>query len=82
MLKTIIVNSLKLLIAAALIGWLLKSGKLDFKLLTNLKDHPLSILMVFILSVFNFALISIRWRKILSARTTIKLPITGLMKIT
>ena len=82
MLKTIILNSLKLLLAGALIGWLLKSGKLDFKLLGALKDHPLSLILVAILSAINFALISIRWRKILSARTTVKLPILGLMKIT
>jgi glycosyltransferase 2 family protein len=82
MLKTILINLLKLAIAAALIGWLLTSGKLDFKLLARLKDYPVSLLMAFILSMLNFWLISFRWKSILKARSTMHLPLGGLMKIT
>lgn len=82
MLKTILINLLKLSIAAALIGWLLSSGKLDFKLLANLKDHPMALVLAFTLSLVNFCLISIRWESILRARSTVKIPLIGMLKIT
>jgi uncharacterized membrane protein YbhN (UPF0104 family) len=82
MLKTIFINLLKLSIAAALIGWLLSSGKLDFKLLANLKDHPFALVIAFALSLINFCLISIRWKSILKARSTVEIPLTGMLKIT
>lgn len=82
MLKTILINLLKLAIAAALIGWLLTSGKLDFKLLARLKDYPVSLLIALGLSVLNFWLISFRWKSILKARSIVNLPLTGLVKIT
>lgn len=82
MLKTIFINVLKLSIAAGLIAWLVTSGKLDFKLLAELMDHPLAICLAVALTIFNFWLVSIRWKKILSARTTKNIPVIGLMKIT
>jgi uncharacterized membrane protein YbhN (UPF0104 family) len=82
MLKTFFINTLKILVAAALIYWLVTSGKLDFKLLAQLKDHPWAVILAFALNILNFTFISYRWETILSARSQIKLPISGLLKIT
>jgi glycosyltransferase 2 family protein len=81
MLKTIILNTLKLLIAGALITWLLKSGKLDLKLMLQLKDYPLQVLGAMVLSIFNLWLITFRWNKILTARSAGPLPMTGLLQV-
>jgi uncharacterized membrane protein YbhN (UPF0104 family) len=82
MLKTILLNTLKLLIAGALIGWLVGSGKLNFKLLAQLTKYPLAVIFAFLLSVFNFWLVSWRWKNILRARSQNELPLTGMLKIT
>lgn len=82
MLKTFFINSLKILVAGALIYWLISSGKLDFKLLLGLKDHPWAVISAVILSIFNFILISYRWETILRARSQVTIPILGLLKIT
>ncbi|MCM2350633.1 MAG: flippase-like domain-containing protein [Bacteriovoracaceae bacterium] len=82
MLKTFFINSLKILVAGALIYWLVSSGKLDFKLLLGLKDHPWAVIIAVILSIFNFILVSYRWETILRARSQVTIPIIGLLKIT
>lgn len=82
MLKTFFINTLKILIAAGLIYWLLSSGKLDFKLLMKLADHPLAVAVAVILNILNFILISYRWETILRARSQVKIPILGLLRIT
>ena len=82
MLKTIFINSVKILVAAGLIFWLVNSGKLDFNLLTKLVDYPWSVLMAVVLSILNFVLISYRWKSILRARSDVLLPLLGLLKIT
>lgn len=82
MLKTIIINSLKILLAVGLIYWLISSGKLDFQLLKSLKEHPLAIFLATALCILNFILISFRWKTILRARSQVTLPIMGLLKIT
>ena len=82
MLKTIFVNSLKILVAGTLIYLLISSGKLDFKLLLKLQNHLWAVVTAVTLSVFNFILISYRWETILRARSQVKLPILGLLKIT
>jgi hypothetical protein len=82
MLKTIFLNILKFALAFGLIGWLLQSGKLDFKLLQNLSQYPFSIIMACVLSVLNFWLISLRWRSILRARSSGRFPVAQLLKIT
>lgn len=81
MLKTILLNLLKFSLAAVLIGWLLSSGKLDFKLLTSLKDHPFALISAFCLIILNFCLISLRWKSILKARSTVEIPLSGMLKI-
>ena len=82
MLKTFFLNSLKILIAAGLIYWLISSGKLDFKLLAQLQNHLWYVLISVILIIVNFILVSYRWETILRARSQIKIPILGLLKIT
>lgn len=82
MLKTILVNALKLAVAAALIGWLLNSGKLDLKLLARLQDHPWAVLAAVILQLVNFWLSSYRWKSILRSRTSADLPMSGIVQIT
>ena len=82
MLKTFFINALKILIAAGLLYWLVSSGKLDFKLLAQLKNHSLTVLLSVVLIIMNFVLVSYRWETILRARSQVKLPISGLLKIT
>jgi uncharacterized membrane protein YbhN (UPF0104 family) len=81
MLKTIFINLIKFSLAAALIGWLLNSGKLDFKLLANLKEYPLILGLAVILSLLNLLLVSFRWKSILKARSSTEVPILGMVKI-
>lgn len=82
MLKTLFINALKILVAAALIYWLINSGKLDFKLLAQLVNHPFAIAGAVILSLLNFLLVSYRWETILRARSQVKIPLMGLLQIT
>lgn len=82
MLKTFILTTLKILVAAGLIGWLLQSGKLDFSLLKDLLAHPAAIVFAAALAIFNFLLISYRWKNILTARSSSHIPVTGIFWIT
>lgn len=82
MLKTFFINTIKILIAAALIYWLITSGKLDFKLLARLKDYPWAVISSIFLVLVNFLLTSYRWETILRARAKVTLPLMGLFKIT
>lgn len=82
MLKTFFVTSLKLLVAIALIAWLLKSGKLDFSLLAELQNYPLEVAIACTLAVLNFLLISFRWQNILKARSQALIPVLGIFRIT
>jgi uncharacterized membrane protein YbhN (UPF0104 family) len=81
MLKTIILNTLKIAFAGALIYWLVSSGKLDFKLLAQLKDHPWAVITSIMMLLTNFILVAYRWETILRARSRIKIPLLGLLKI-
>ena len=81
MLKTVFINTLKISVAAGLIYWLISSGKLDFKLLQKLGEHPWAILSAFTLNVLNIILVSIRWKKILSARSSRYIPLEGVARI-
>jgi glycosyltransferase 2 family protein len=82
MLKTFFVNALKITITGALIYWLITSGKLDFKLLGKLDDHPFAVALAVLFSLLNIVLCSYRWETILRARAQVTLPISGLFKIT
>lgn len=81
MLKTIFINLAKFSITTGLVIWLLQSGKLDFKLLANLANQPLSVLLAITLSLLNLTLVSYRWKSILKARSQVDIPVFGLLKI-
>jgi uncharacterized membrane protein YbhN (UPF0104 family) len=80
MLKTLLTTFLKLFVAFALIYWLLKSGKLDLKLLGELSKNIPGVVTAISLGLINLALTSIRWRGILEARNTVHIPLFGLVK--
>ncbi len=80
MLKTLVTTFLKLLVAFALIYWLLKSGKLDLALLGELSKNPLGVLIAVTLAMTNIWIISIRWRGILEARNSVHIPLLGLVR--
>ena len=82
MAKKILINLAKLAVSAALIFWLLHSGKLNFKLLLELKDHPVSVITAMFFAVLNIFIVAWRWRLILGARSNFYLPLKGIMKIT
>lgn len=82
MLKTYLINTFKILVAALLIGWLLKSGKLDLKLIAQLKDHLWEVSCAVIVSVLNLVLVSFRWQGILKARSGANIPLLGILKVT
>jgi uncharacterized membrane protein YbhN (UPF0104 family) len=81
MLKTVFITTLKFVVAAGLIWWLLQSGKLDLRLLAQLKHFKLEVAGALFLIFFNIVLISIRWESILQARATTRIPIFGMVKI-
>ncbi len=80
MLKTLIKTFLKLFVAFALIYWLLKSGKLDLKLLAELGNNVWGVIAAVLLGLLNIWFISIRWRGILEARSSVHLPLRGLIR--
>lgn len=82
MLKTIFINTVKILIAAGLIYWLVTSGKLDFKLLAQLTEHPFAVFLSIVFIVANLFLISYRWETILRARSQARIPLLGVVRIT
>jgi glycosyltransferase 2 family protein len=82
MLKTFFVKTLKLAIAAALITWLVSSGKLDFRLLYRLKEFPLAVFVAVFLVTVNFLLVSWRWRTILESKSQVKFPLLGMLRVT
>ncbi len=82
MAKKILINLAKFAVSGALIYWLIQSGKLDFKLLLELKDHPSAVASALFFAVVNIVIVAWRWRLILSARTNNHLPLKGIMNIT
>lgn len=82
MAKKIVINIAKFAVSGALIYWLIQSGKLDFKLLVALKDHPSAVASALFFAMVNIVIVAWRWRLILSARTSTSLPLRGMMKIT
>lgn len=81
MFKTIAINTIKLLIAAGLIYWLLQSGKLDLSLLSDLTQFPLAIIIACLLQFLNYLLCSWRWKLIISSRSNIFMPLWDIVKI-
>ncbi len=63
-------NFLKIALAAGLLYWLVSSGKLNWELLSEMRRYPHRLLMAFGFFFVNVALITWRWRYLLSARST------------
>lgn len=82
MAKKILINIAKFAVSGALIYWLIRSGKLDFKLLLDLKDHPSAVASALFFAIVNIFIVAWRWRLILSARTSHYLPLKGVLNIT
>ncbi|MFY7994014.1 MAG: lysylphosphatidylglycerol synthase transmembrane domain-containing protein [Bacteriovoracaceae bacterium] len=82
MAKKILINIAKFAVSGALIFWLISSGKLDFKLLLALKDHPSAVASALFFAGLNIVIVSWRWRLILTARTGQYLPLRGIINIT
>ncbi len=70
MVKSVIKNILKLALAAALIIYLIQSGKLDFKLFYKLLESPYIIAMAVIMMQIDHGIIAYRLRIILEKRAT------------
>jgi len=79
--KKLLINIIKFLIAGGLIVWLIRSGKLDFSLLTDLTGFPLAIILAVVLQLLNYLLVSWRWRLIISSRSEAVLPLKEIFKI-
>lgn len=75
MTKKIVFNGLKLLLAAALLWWLADSGKLDWKLLGEMRRYPHRLLMAFIFCAFNLLIATFRLRYLLKARAALAIPV-------
>ncbi len=68
MAKKILVNGLKAVLAAGLLWWLMRSGKLDWHLLADMRRYPHRLLLAFLFCFVNLFLITWRWRQLLGAR--------------
>ncbi len=81
MLKTVFLNILKLGITVGLVGWLVRTGKLDFRLIADLFKYPLAGIVAALLYSSNLYFISERWKYLIKARTTSEIPVPGLIRI-
>lgn len=82
MLKKILLNSAKFILALAILIWLVQSGKLDWTLLSKIFDHPVNLFVVVVVQLFVLGLITYRLRYLLSPRTSVRLPFKKLYLIT
>ncbi len=78
MLKKVLLNLLKVLIAAGLLWWLTQSGKLNWEVIAEVRRYPHRLLMAFFFCFFSLFLCTWRWRHLLSARATRPQPLMGL----
>lgn len=82
MLKKILLNGAKFILALAILIWLVQSGKLDWTLLSKIFDHPVNLFVVVVVQLFLLGLITYRLRYLLSPRTSVRLPFKKLYLIT
>ena len=82
MLKKILLNSAKFILALAILVWLVQSGKLDWTLLSKIFDHPVNLFAVVVVQLFLLGLITYRLRYLLSPRTSVRMPFKKLYLIT
>ncbi|OUR96173.1 hypothetical protein A9Q84_07375 [Halobacteriovorax marinus] len=72
----------KFLLAGALIGWLVNSGKLDFSLVKRLISESNNWIYAIILFIIIINLSSLRWRALLKTKSKAELPVVRLMSLT
>jgi len=73
---------LKLLLAFALVAWLVSKGTLNLRLALQLKDYPWLLLQTLLLLILPFLTTAFRWKWILEIKTGNKLPIFPVMSLT
>ena len=77
MIKTLI----KFSIAAALIGWLVKSGKIDFSLLSKSFEHVENWIICFSFLLLNILIGAFRWKRILQLKSNKVFPYLKILMI-
>jgi len=78
MIKTV----LKFIFAFAIIFWLFKKGALDFSLVSQSLNHPLTWIICLTGILSNAFITSLRWRSLLQIKTETKLPAIPVIKLT
>jgi len=78
MVKKVLLNLLKALVAAGLLWWLTQSGKLNWEVISEVRRYPHRLLMAFFFCFFSLFLCTWRWRHLLSARATRPQSLMGL----
>lgn len=77
-------NSIKIIakftFAAAILHWLVDSGKLDFNILSKTLDHPWRLSFAFGLVLMNILIVTWRWKYILDFKSSQKLPFLQVAK--
>ncbi|MBY0518307.1 MAG: flippase-like domain-containing protein [Bacteriovoracaceae bacterium] len=81
MLKKVLINLAKALMAVGLLWWLVQSGKLNWNLLAEMRRYPHRLMLAGAFCFFNLFLVTWRWRHLLSARASQKLPLLGLFSV-
>jgi len=81
MLKTIFIHFFKTSLALGSLIWLYQSGKLNPTEMMKIFSHPEILLGAFILGIFNFCLVTLRWRNLLDAQSKSPLSYLGLLKV-
>ena len=81
MFKKVILNFIKIAVAAGLLWWLVQSGKLNWELLSEMRRYPHRLLLAFVFCFFNLFLVTWRWRHLLSARASHKQSLGGLFLV-
>jgi uncharacterized protein (TIRG00374 family) len=74
--------ALKVILAVAIVTWLLKSGKLDFSLIAESFKVGYGWLFCLLFLVFQDAVSSIRWRWLLKVNSQAKFPFLDMVRVT
>ncbi|HLE12591.1 MAG: hypothetical protein A2504_03910 [Bdellovibrionales bacterium RIFOXYD12_FULL_39_22] len=72
----------KFAFAITIIGWLLRSGKLDLSLISQILDHPFNLSIVICVALINSLLTSYRWKLLLDNSETDRLPLSHTLRLT
>ena len=82
MIKSIITNIIKFSFAFIIIYWMIKEGKLDFSIIKTSINYKLAWGTSFIIMFLNLFLTSYRWKLLLEIKSSKKLPITTITRLT